>query len=427
MNREMNHQELEAKRKVLQRKRMNWSFRIAGILLVIALVVLGTIDYRANATAARQQEAKRALKAKQFQAAKVLANTGFVNLDTVMKLAGYQVGTTENPKQLKYLKSEHGVNEDIVFDQATGQAHKGPFNYEIKDKIKQENGAYYMQTDALAPIINKVITANYGQPTVADISHTTTSWRSQSVIAHAGGALRKDGKTLSYTNSYDAMVQSYNLGYRTIELDMCLTSDGKLALVHDWQDAGYAKAPTAAEWMKDGVRNPQDGIHYQPMLLDDVFKLMEMNKDLYIITDSKSFEYTNAQIKEQFRDMVDAAKQYSPDVLDRVIPQIYNEQMYPVMTSVHKFPSVIYTLYRSKDLEWQVVDFVKAHPEINTVTVPKARLDKYLYSLVKNNVVVYTHTIDDINQLKALHSNGVRGFYSNDITPQAYNSIFAGS
>lgn len=415
---------METNRKAVQRNRMNWSFRIAGVFLVIALVVLGTIDYRANATAARQQEAKQALKVKQFKIAKTLANTGYVNLDAVMKLAGYQVGTDDKQNQLKYLKTEHGVNEDITFDQVAGQAHKGPFNYNIKDKIKQVDGAHYMQADALAPIINKVITANYGQPTVADISHTNTSWRSQSVIAHAGGALRKDGHTISYTNSYDAMVQSYNLGYRTIELDMCLTSDGKLALVHDWQDAGYATAPTAAEWMKDGVRNPKDGIHYQPMMLDDVYKLMEMNKDLYIITDSKSFEYTNAQIKEQFRDMVDAAKNYSPDVLDRIIPQIYNEQMYPVMTSVHKFPSVIYTLYRSKDVEWQVVDFVKAHPEINTVTVPKARLNKYLYSLTEHNIVVYTHTVDNMDQLKALHSNGVRGFYSNDITPQAYNSQF---
>jgi len=49
-------------------------------------------------------------------------------------------------------------------------------------------------------------------------------------IAHAGGAI--DGYT--YTNCLEALNLSYSKGCRLFELDLTLTTDGKIVAVHDW-------------------------------------------------------------------------------------------------------------------------------------------------------------------------------------------------
>lgn len=52
------------------------------------------------------------------------------------------------------------------------------------------------------------------------------------LIAHAGGII----KGVMYTNSLEAINNSYNKGFRYIELDFNWTNDGELVLIHDWDD-----------------------------------------------------------------------------------------------------------------------------------------------------------------------------------------------
>ena len=49
-------------------------------------------------------------------------------------------------------------------------------------------------------------------------------------IAHAGGSINYH----VYTNSLESLEKNYNLGARYFELDLLLTSDGKIAAAHDW-------------------------------------------------------------------------------------------------------------------------------------------------------------------------------------------------
>ncbi|WP_338983862.1 glycerophosphodiester phosphodiesterase family protein [Spiroplasma endosymbiont of Othius punctulatus] len=49
-------------------------------------------------------------------------------------------------------------------------------------------------------------------------------------IAHAGGEI----DDIKYTNSLEALENSYNMGFRFFELDIRLTSDKKFVAVHDW-------------------------------------------------------------------------------------------------------------------------------------------------------------------------------------------------
>ncbi len=50
-------------------------------------------------------------------------------------------------------------------------------------------------------------------------------------IAHAGGEI----ENIKYTNSLEALDNSYSKGFRLFELDIIETSDGKLVAAHDWE------------------------------------------------------------------------------------------------------------------------------------------------------------------------------------------------
>ena len=55
------------------------------------------------------------------------------------------------------------------------------------------------------------------------------------LIAHAGG----DIYGIRMTNSLQALDRSYEEGFRFIEVDICLTSDGVPVLLHDWGNANW--------------------------------------------------------------------------------------------------------------------------------------------------------------------------------------------
>ncbi len=55
-------------------------------------------------------------------------------------------------------------------------------------------------------------------------------------IAHAGGEIHG----LAYTNSLEALNFSYSRGFRYFEVDLNLTTDGQIVLLHDWDNMpGY--------------------------------------------------------------------------------------------------------------------------------------------------------------------------------------------
>nr|WP_241906955.1 glycerophosphodiester phosphodiesterase family protein [Vibrio lentus] len=51
------------------------------------------------------------------------------------------------------------------------------------------------------------------------------------LIAHAGGGING----LKYTNSLEAMEQSIDHGFKMIELDLLISTDGRVVAAHDWK------------------------------------------------------------------------------------------------------------------------------------------------------------------------------------------------
>ncbi|SCG81810.1 sulfatase [Proteiniborus sp. DW1] len=225
----------------------------------------------------------------------------------------------------------------------------------------------------------------------------------EKLISHAGGQING----LYYTNSREAIDKSYENGYKFIELDFQWTSDENLVLIHDWEErveelfSVEPKMYTTEEFKNLNMIN---GL--TQMTIEDLAEWLYEHKDVYIVTDIKSENQKALKlIKEKY-----------PDLINQFIPQIYKlDEFIPVQGL--GYSNIILTLYASTYPDEELIDFVRRH-EIFAITMPIERARTVLpEKLKKENIFVYTHTINDSELRKELEAKGIDGFYTDEILP----------
>ena len=243
-------------------------------------------------------------------------------------------------------------------------------------------------------------------------------WARQNIlVAHANG----NASGFTGTNCREAFLQSYAHGLRVFEMDFNLSSDHRLVGVHDWLPAtlaglGFKLRPNARLPLSQAAFKRQK-IHGKltPLDIGEVVHLLSSHRDAYLITDTKVTK--GPEVSEAFSLIVKACRRIDPRVLDRIIPQIYNQAMYETIQAVHPFKSIIYTLYNSRDHDPQVVEFVQ-NKGIRVVVMPPWRATpKFLQALGRAGVLTYVHTINKPEELSTLQQLGVHGIYSDLLTP----------
>lgn len=101
-------------------------------------------------------------------------------------------------------------------------------------------------------------------------------------IAHAGGKI--DGRV--YTNSLEALDNSYSNGFRLFELDIIQTSDGVFVAAHDWEHwakiVGYEGRlpPDSKKFAEFKIFK-----RYTPLTIDDINSWFKEHSDAILITD----------------------------------------------------------------------------------------------------------------------------------------------
>ena len=97
--------------------------------------------------------------------------------------------------------------------------------------------------------------------------------------------------------------------------------------------------------------------------------------------------------------------------------------MYDSVMGQYKFKSMIYTLYATSSTNQQALEFVTARG-IKVVTIPPERINEQDMKLFNSyGIKVYTHTINDLEQMKNLKNMGIYGFYTDFITPVQFNGL----
>ena len=349
----------------------------------------------------------------------------FVPLEKILQLDGYELsenaGETAGAYEKKAPKIRLEVSQDLT------EVKKNDYTFEVKDSVVKLGNALYMKREALEHIINKQISRDdKGVYSLTEEELEAHAWASGEIplIAHAGSILEKqeDGqwKQFTYTNSREALISNYDNGYRVIEMDFQLSADDVLCGLHSWEK--YDGAMTSEKWLEQKIED-----RYTTLTFPDVLEQMAVNLDLYVVLDVKSYEWEDDEVVRQYQKIYDQAEAYGGEQLvDRLIPQIYRQEEYELVGEVYDWKSIIYTLYRSDKVEDEdIISFVEGKDDIRVVTVPKRRISKEFCTLLHEaGKSVYTHTINDTDGLYDWMNEGVDGFYTDTMTPDAYRARY---
>lgn len=239
-------------------------------------------------------------------------------------------------------------------------------------------------------------------------------WYTYRSIAHALDGI--DGKT--YLNSIDGFYQTYAKGYRVFEMDLLLTKDNILVGKHQW---GWK--------LSDPTTKKGDPVSYQkfkgtkiygkytPTSLLDMFYVMDRYKDFYLMTDSKNDEI--ADVKKDFTILVQTAKNAKKEyLLDRMIIQIYNQQMFQTIKQIYPFKHFVYTTYKQRDAAfYKMVKFCKTNG-IEAICSPQNDINDYRMEILqKEGIYAYTHSVNSSYLAKEYMKLGIYGVYSDFLTP----------
>lgn len=244
-------------------------------------------------------------------------------------------------------------------------------------------------------------------------------WQSGNpLIAHALG--EADGKI--ETNSKEAFITSWQNGFRVVEGDFTYTSDGTLVVRHDFEaDGSYYRLeiePSGSLVMDSKTYTSTPAVYEQtPMTAVDLLYLMVEYPDMYLVTDTKDTD--KATVQRQFRDLVNIANNIgAPEVLDRIIPQLYNKEMLGWVKEIYPFQNWIFTLYLYANPDYDDIASFCANNSIDTVTLHVDRATKKNISKLKaKGLKVYAHTINRYLIFEDVLEAGADGIYTDRIKP----------
>ncbi|MFC3750501.1 phosphatidylinositol-specific phospholipase C/glycerophosphodiester phosphodiesterase family protein [Paenibacillus sp. GCM10012306] len=245
------------------------------------------------------------------------------------------------------------------------------------------------------------------------------------VVAHAMGGI--GGHT--YTNAFEAFIANYEQGTRVFETDLLLSTDNQLIARHEWtanmskllgQTEVLSSDKVGAPLSHDEFMNSPIMNIYSPLDLEKILDLMQHYTDAYIVTDTKEFD--SGLIMEQFEMLTEAARTRDSALLERIVPQIYSRAMLDELNNIYMFPTVIYTLYNSKDTDAEVLEFVQNNKV--DITMPASRASRdFVQKLKKAGARVYVHTVNEEDQIVKLSRMGVDGFYTDFVAENDLNRI----
>lgn len=169
----------------------------------------------------------------------------------------------------------------------------------------------------------------------------------ENYLAHALGGIDKH----DYTNSLDALENSYKSGMRLFEVDLKFTSDNKLVCIHSWSEEDYKNilgleyneehsVLTHEEFMNSKIQGK-----YTTLDIDEFISFMKKHNDMYVMIDigRKSKKFT----KKVYKEIVRAANNDSK-VLNRLITGGQNTAMIEAVKEVYDFPIInLYWSYKN--------------------------------------------------------------------------------
>ena len=350
----------------------------------------------------------------------LIIESGYLPLLEAMELIKYKI-VSNDATDYSFSKQDGGIDVVIDFYLNEERCVKGEYTFGLSGNILHADGIDYISGDKFAAITNVYV--EYAEDGLVGYhsNYQGHDWTKvfAPLVAHSNGVYREADKNTIYNNSLDGMIQNYNLGHRVFENDFCMTTDGDLAVLHDWGSV-VGEPMTAAQWKQQETIY---GAKCRTMLIGDVLDQMIINKDMFMVTDTKTAQI-GEQMKKEFQIIKDEAVKRDPELLNRIIPQIYNREMYTVVKDIYPFPSIIFTLYLTQETDDEIVSFVAENDDIKVVTIASDGSGRLHLAerLGEYDKLVYAHTPNAFGDIQALSQQGVDGFYTDFILPRDWKT-----
>ena len=218
-------------------------------------------------------------------------------------------------------------------------------------------------------------------------------------VAHAMGEV--DSHT--HTNSLEAWRANYSKGCRLFETDLWMTSDGKLVAFHDGMEAafGLPKGFTYDDFMHTRILGS-----YTPLDADRIGQLLAENRDWKVVTDTKG------DLRSSLEMLCAALQRKNVRCTERVIPQIYRPETDLSIAKQLGFHQVIFTVYRTRLEDDEIVKIARADSRIVAVTMPPARATKEMVRALSDfGIRCYVHTVNG-SGIARQFERGIWGVYT---------------
>ena len=245
-------------------------------------------------------------------------------------------------------------------------------------------------------------------------------------VAHAMG--RIDGH--DYTNSLEAFLHNYEIGFRVFEVDMVLSADSvpiaRHSGSHMFEILGQNPPQRILEQQTEPFTSTVQGVpltlgefknlrinkKYTPMDIYDLIALLQKYPDISFLIDHGYNFFTLDARTAFYKNLIDIVCKTDPTLMDRIIPNTADGEFLEVLTSLYPFKNIIYVLFKENDEA--AFELIKKTNAISTVFMsPSLALNTdYVKRAKELGKWVYVVMGTSNQQVENLMSHGVDGVYA---------------
>jgi glycerophosphoryl diester phosphodiesterase len=209
-------------------------------------------------------------------------------------------------------------------------------------------------------------------------------------------------------NSRATFEEGYIRGFRIFEVDLAITSDGRLVFFHGADERQLDRT----SWQQYVDRLRIEGL--DPLEFAQLVEWARRNSELRFVLD----------VKNRFDDAYRLARAAigSPALGQSFIPQIYHFDQLEQFRADHFFAGEIFTSYQS-GLSTTAILQAAERLQVRVVTLTRERVDQLRQ--VPASVVILTHPVDDAFDAARLRARGIRGIYTSYVSPASAPEVFA--
>jgi glycerophosphoryl diester phosphodiesterase len=242
-------------------------------------------------------------------------------------------------------------------------------------------------------------------------------WYEEScLVAHALG----NAGEYIYTNTRDALEQSIEEGYLTLEVDLSLTSDGEVVCRHTWYSDDFEVSYDGTVPDLETFRKEKYFGTLSTLTGRELLEIWQEHPQLYFMLDVKQDENTNfLEVLTKFKAL--AEEMGCEELLEHMIVQLYAIEDYDKINEIYPVKHWLFTTYQLPDTPGAEIEAAAfaAEKDFGVLTVPAWCMssDYFIELADEYGLDLFVHTVNTDSDIQRSSKRGIYGYYSDFLVP----------